>query len=126
MTSDPLLDNSNFPLNVSLSIFTQILNKNNDGVCNSFKENDSHTEKIESYIKEKFNEVALNHLKNQTIKELTLEMSNKSIETKNDLIKSLILSKSAEKPVTIRTSTDTVDPKNPLKEKKRKLQIRIE
>ena len=126
LDNDPLVDNSNFPLNVSLSIPTQILNKSNDGVCNSFKENDSHAEKIESYIKEKFKEVALNHLKNQTIKELTLEMSNKSIETKSDLIKSLISSKSAEKPVTIQISTDTVHPKNPLKEKKRKMQIRIE
>ena len=42
-------------------------------------------------MKEKFNKVALNHLKNQMIKELT-EMSNKSIE--KDLIKSLISSKS--------------------------------
>ena len=47
------------------------------------------------------------------IKELTSEMSNKSIE--KDLIKSLISWKSAENPVTIQTS-DTVGPKNLLKE----------
>ena len=34
LDNDPLVDNSNFPLNVSLSIPTQILNKSNDGVCN--------------------------------------------------------------------------------------------
>ena len=73
-------------------------------------------------MKEKFNEVALNHLKHQMIKELT-EMSNKSIE--KYLIKSLISSKSAENPVTIQTS-DTVDPKNPLKEiQKEKKNMRI-
>ena len=73
-------------------------------------------------MKEKFNEVALNHLKHQMTKELT-EMSNKSIE--KYLIKSLISSKSAENPVTIQTS-DTVDPKNPLKEiQKEKKNMRI-
>ena len=75
--------------------------------------NNSHIEKIENYVKEKCNEVALNHLKNQMIKELTSEMSDKSIE--KDLIKSLISWKSTENPVTIQTP-DSADPKNPLKE----------
>ena len=84
----------------------------------------------------------MNYLKNQIIKELPLEISNKSIETtnpnsltllkehirsleseiyflrdklrvKSDLIKLLLSSKSAETPVTIQTP-DNVDPKNPL------------
>ena len=37
--------------------------KSNDGDCNSFKQNDSHIKKIENYMKENYNEVALNHLK---------------------------------------------------------------
>ena len=90
----------------------------------------------------------MNDLRNQIIKELTLEMSNKSIKTtnpnfssllkehtnsleteiyflydelgvKNDLIKSLISSKSSGNQVTLET-TDTVDPKNPLKEMQKK------
>ena len=58
-----------------------MLYKSNNGVCNLFKQNDSHIEKIENYVKEKFNEVALNHLKNQITKELTLEISKNSIAT---------------------------------------------
>ena len=34
----------------------------------SFKESDSHIEKIENYKKEKSNEVALNHLKHRQLK----------------------------------------------------------
>ena len=56
-----------FPLNISLSTPRQILDKNNNGVYNSFKQNDSHIENIENDITEKFNDVALNHLKNQII-----------------------------------------------------------
>ena len=84
-------------------------------------------------MKEKFNKVILNHLKNQIIKDLTLEMFNKSIETtnlnslsllkehlgsleskiyflrdeirvKNNPIKSLISSKSVENPVVTQIS----------------------
>ena len=83
LDNDALLDNSNFPRNISLNTPAQILDKSNDGVCNSFKKNGSHLKKTENYKKEKYNEVTLNHLKNQIIKELTLEMSNKSIETTN-------------------------------------------
>ena len=144
LDNDAPLDNSNFPVDISLSTPAQILNKSNDGICNSFKHNDSNIEKIKNYIKQKFNEVALNLLKNQTIKELALEMYNKSIETtnpnsfsllkehvngveneiyflrdelrvKNDLIKSLFSLKSAENSVVIQKS-DTIYPKNPLNE----------
>ena len=83
LDNDVPLDNSNFPVDISLSTPAQILNKSNDGICNSFKQNDSNIEKIKNYIKQKFNEVALSRLKNQIIKELALEMSNKSIETTN-------------------------------------------
>ena len=83
LDNDVPLDNSNFPVDISLSTPAQILNKSNDGICNSFKQNDSNIEKIKNYIKQKFNEVAFNRLKNQIIKELALEMSNKSIETTN-------------------------------------------
>ena len=83
LDNDVPLDNSNFPVDISLSTPAQILNKSNDGICNSFKQNDSNIEKIKNYIKQKFNEVTLNRLKNQIIKELALEMSNKSIETTN-------------------------------------------
>ena len=72
LDNDTSLDNSNFLLNISLSTPIQILDKSNDGVCNSFKENDSHVEKVENFTKGKYNEVALNHLKNQIIKELIL------------------------------------------------------
>ena len=144
LDNDAPLDNSNFLVDISLSTPAQILNKSNDGICNSFKQNDSNIEKIKNYIKQKFNEVALNRLKNQIIKELTLEMSNKSVETanpnsfsllkehinsveneiylprdelrvKNDLIKSLFSLKSVENSVVIQTS-DTIYPKNSLKE----------
>ena len=144
LDNDAPLDNSNFLVDISLSTHAQILNKSNDGICNSFKHNDSNIEKIKNYIKQKFNEVALNLPKNQTIKELALEMYNKSIETtnpnsfsllkehvngveneiyflrdelrvKNDLIKSLFSLKSAENSVVIQTS-DTIYPKNPLNE----------
>ena len=83
LDNDAPLDNSNFLVDISLSTPAQILNKSNDGICNSFKQNDSNIEKIKNYIKQKFNEVTLNRLKNQIIKELALEMSNKSIETTN-------------------------------------------
>ena len=63
LDNDTLLDNSNFPLHISLSTPVQILDKSNDGVCNSFKQKDSHIEKVENYIKEKYNKVALNLLK---------------------------------------------------------------
>ena len=101
-------------------------------------------------MKEKFNKVILNHLKNQIIKDLTLEMFNKSIETtnlnslsllkehlgsleskiyflrdeirvKNNPIKSLISSKSVENPVVTQIS-DAVNPKNPLKEMQKEKQ----
>ena len=83
LDNDALLDNCNFPLNVSLSTSAQILGKSIDGVCNSSKQNDSHIEKIENYVKEKYNVVALKYLKNQIINELTLKMSKKSTETTN-------------------------------------------
>ena len=83
LDNNVLLDNSNFLLKISLSTPKQILGKRNEGVCNSFNQNDSHIEKIENYMKEKFNKAALNYLKNQIIKELTLEMSNKLIEPTN-------------------------------------------
>ena len=67
LDNDALLDSSNFSLNISLSTSAQILGKRNDGVSYSFKRNDSHIEKIENFLKEKYNEVALNHLKNQII-----------------------------------------------------------
>ena len=66
-----------------MSTFAHIIGKSKDGVSNFFEHNNFNIKKIENYIKEKYNEVALNHLKNQTIKELTLAMSNKSIGTTN-------------------------------------------
>ena len=137
--NDALLDNSNFPLIISLSTLARILDKKeNTRVSHSLKQNDSLLEKIEIFILKKYKEVTLIHLKNHIIKKLTLEMSNKSIGTtnpnslsllkahinsleceiyflhvelrvKSDLIKSLISSKSAENPVTVQT-TDTADP----------------
>ena len=122
-----------------MSTLARILDKKeNTRVSHSFKQNDSLLEKIENFLSKKYKEVTLNHLKNHIIKKLTLEMSNKSIGTtnpnslsllkahinsleceiyflhvelrvKNDRIKSLISSKSAENPVTIQT-TDTDDP----------------
>ena len=150
LDNNALLDNSNFPLKNSLSTPKQILDKRNDGLRNSCNQNDPHIEKIKNYMKEKFNKVTLNHLKNQIIKDLTLEMFNKSIETtnlnslsllkehlgsleskiyflrdeirvKNNPIKSLISSKSVENPVVTQIS-DTVNPKNPLKEMQKEKQ----
>ena len=46
---DALLDNSNFPLNISLSTPAQILHKSNDGV--SFKQIDSHIENMKIILK---------------------------------------------------------------------------
>ena len=37
LDNNALLDNNNFPFNISLNIPAQILDKSNDGVCNSFK-----------------------------------------------------------------------------------------
>ena len=71
LDNNALLDNSNFPLKNSLSTPKQILDKRNDGVRNSCNQNDYHIEKIKNYMKEKFNKVTLNHLKNQIIKDLT-------------------------------------------------------
>ena len=65
LDNETSLDNSNFLLNISLSTPIQILDKSNDGVCNLFKQNDSHVEKVKNFIKEKHNEAALNYLKNQ-------------------------------------------------------------
>ena len=65
LDNETSLDNSNFLFNISLSTPIQILDKSNDGVCNLFKQNYSHVEKVENFIKEKYNEAALNYLKNQ-------------------------------------------------------------
>ena len=46
---DALLDNSNLPLNISLSTPAQILDKSNDGV--SFKQIDSHIENMKIILK---------------------------------------------------------------------------
>ena len=46
---DTLLDNSNLPLNISLSTPAQILDKSNDGV--SFKQIDSHIENMKIILK---------------------------------------------------------------------------
>ena len=45
LDNNVLFGNSNFSFNISLSTPEQILDKSNDGVCNSFKQNDSHIEK---------------------------------------------------------------------------------
>ena len=83
LDNEALADNSNFPLNISLSTPAQILDKSNYRICNSLKQNDSRIDKVGNHTKEKFNEVALNRLQNQIIKELTLEISSKLIETTN-------------------------------------------
>ena len=46
---DALLDNSNLPLNISLSTPAQILDKSNDGV--SFKQIDFHIENMKIILK---------------------------------------------------------------------------
>ena len=51
LDNDALLGNNNFPFNISLNIPAQIPDKSNDGLCNSFKQIDSHFERIENYIK---------------------------------------------------------------------------
>ena len=70
LDNDALLDSSNFLLNINLNTFAQILDKSNDRFNDSFKQNDFHIKKIENYAKEKYDEAALIHLKNQIIKEL--------------------------------------------------------
>ena len=49
--NDALLDNSNFPLNVSLSTPAHMLDKSNDGTCNSFKQNDYHYQENQKLCK---------------------------------------------------------------------------
>ena len=61
LDNDAKLDNGNFHLILVWVLLHR--QKSNDGDCNSFKQNDSHIKKIENYMKENYNEVALNHLK---------------------------------------------------------------
>ena len=51
LSQNPVLDSSNFPPNISFIIPAQILYKGNDAASNSFKQHDSHNERIEKYIK---------------------------------------------------------------------------
>ena len=79
-------------------------NDNNFNVFNGstnskvvFQHNDSHIEKIESYIKEKFDEVATNHLKQKILADLkeqyqpstTYHFDSSVINSLKDHIKSL-------------------------------------
>ena len=46
LDNDARLDNSSFLVNISLRTPVQIFEKSNDRVCNLFKQNDFHIQKI--------------------------------------------------------------------------------
>ena len=48
LDNDARLDNSSFLVNISLRTPVQIFEKSDDRICNLFKQNDFHIQKIEN------------------------------------------------------------------------------
>ena len=94
-----LLDNINTPLPIDITLSTtpkqlcnstpsllknhqsEVLDKENSPI------NNSHITKIENYINKKYDQIALEHLKSQTVKEIKHEFTNNDT---NDLNKRVL------------------------------------
>ena len=67
-----LLDHYETPINVTLSTPSQLKNHYNGTDTNkSSPANSSHIKKMEDYITEKYDEIALDHLRSKILKEVT-------------------------------------------------------
>ena len=96
-----LLDNIETPINITFSTPSQIFSNSTEK--HSFKNGehgDSHILKIEKYIKDKYDEVALGHLRQKLTEEVTAKLSKipktSPYYTKLSLMKSYIDSLESE------------------------------
>ena len=71
-----LLDNIETPINISFSTPSQIFSNSTEKHSSKNGEHDdSHILKIEKYIKDKYDEVALDHLRLKITEEVTAKLS---------------------------------------------------
>ena len=87
-----LLENITTPLDIILTSSSPKAIHSNENVSDnsaSSKNDKSHIAKIEDYISKKYDEVALQHLKRELLKEINNELSCKSVVNSNE---SLVIS----------------------------------
>ena len=71
-----LLDNIETPINITFSTPSQVVsNSTKKHSSKNGKHDDSHVLKIEKYIKDKYDEVALDHLRQKITEEFTAKLS---------------------------------------------------